>query len=385
MKRISILIWVLVVLLAFPTITVAAAELNQLKQITGVRWYNHGDDINAAAQLRLVIDEEGPVTYNTFVLINPTRLVLDLNGTWIHSSLPQTYAIENDMVRQVRISQNQPNIVRIVLDIKEGMQADEYRISTIKEDPTNGNPWRLVLDFGQLKPVPDNLTDANSSKPVVNAPATQPALPPTAFPDPKPIKFYDAPGLQDKVIVLDPGHGGSDSGAIGAGKTTEKNLALTISQEVRKLLEKSGAKVVMTRTEDRDVYQPNATAAQELQARADIANKAGANLFVSVHINSFTSPDANGTAIYYYPKTTGDIRLARFVHDGMIQQMGLFDRGNIPARFYVLKHTDMPAVLAEVAFVSNPAEEKLLNDPNFRKKAALGIYNGIAKYFTPAE
>jgi N-acetylmuramoyl-L-alanine amidase len=122
-----------------------------------------------------------------------------------------------------------------------------------------------------------------------------------------------------------------------------------------------------------------------LQARIDVANKAEANLFVSVHINAFTNPTAKGTSTYYYPKTTGDIRLARLIQAGMVGQIRLQDRGQFPARFYVLKHAEMPAALLEVAFVSNPAEEKQLNDAKFIKKAALGIYNGIAAYFTPAE
>lgn len=382
MKRLAWLVWILVGLLIFPTPAGAATDLKQLKQITAVRWYNHNDEANAPAQLRLVVDEAGPVTYNTFVLTNPTRLVVDLNGAWIHSSMPRSYTIDNEMVRQVRISQNQKDTVRIVIDVKEGMRADEYRIFTIKEDPANDKPWRLVLDFGQLKALPDAQTDSNSQEPVPGTPAAPPS---PAFPDPKPIKFYDEPGLSDKVIVLDPGHGGSDAGAVGPNKTMEKNVTLAISQEVRKLLEKGGAKVIMTRTEDRDVYGPKATAAEELQARVDVANKENANLFVSVHINAFTNPQANGTATYYYPKTTGDIRLARFVQAGMIEQIGLLDRREVPARFYVLRNAEMPAVLTEVAFISNPAEEKLLNDAKFIKKAALGIYNGIANYFTPAE
>jgi len=384
MKKIPVLIWMLVGMLIFPT-AAEAADISQLKQITAVRWYDHSKDADAPAQLRLVVEGAGPVTYNSFVLTNPTRLVVDLDGAWVDSALPRKINVDAGLVGKVRISQNQAKKVRIVVNVKENMKADDYRIFTVKDDPVSGKPWRLVLDFGQLK----SLSGGSGDTAQQQTPATSPALPaPTSmspFPEPVPIKFYDEPGLKGKVIALDPGHGGSDSGAVGPGKTQEKNITLNIGMEVARLLEQSGAKVIMTRTTDRDVYGPNASAAQELQARVDIGNQAKANLFVSIHIDSFTSATAKGTTTYYYPKTTGDIRLARFIEDELVSQIGLQNRGEIPARFYVLKYADMPAALAEVAFISNPAEEKLLNDPGFIKKAALGIYNGIAKYFTPAE
>lgn len=385
MKRIPVLIWMLVGMLIFPT-AAGAADISQLKQITAVRWYDHSKEADAPAQLRLVVEGAGPVTYKSFVLTNPTRLVVDLDGAWINSSLPRNNDVNNGLVDKVRISQNQAQKVRIVVNVKEGMKAEDYRIFTVKDDPASGKPWRLVLDFGRLKALSGESADQGGQQ---QAPATSPAVPSPSsmspFPEPVPIKFYDEPGLKGKVIALDPGHGGSDSGAVGAGKTPEKHVTLNIGLEVAKLLEQSGAKVVMTRTTDRDVYGPNASAAQELQARVDIGNQAKANLFVSIHIDSFSSAAARGTSTYYYPKTTGDIRLARFIEDELVSQIGLQDRGELAARFYVLKYADMPAALAEVAFISNPEEEKLLNNPGFIKKAALGIYNGIAKYFTPAE
>jgi len=385
MKRIPVLIWMLVGMLIFPT-AAGAADISQLKQITAVRWYDHSKEADAPAQLRLVVEGTGPVTYKSFVLTNPTRLVVDLDGSWINSSLPRNNDVNIGLVDKVRISQNQAQKVRIVVNVKEGMKAEDYRIFTVKDDPASGKPWRLVLDFGRLKALSGESADQGSQQ---QAPATSPAVPSPSsmspFPEPVSIKFYDEPGLKGKVITLDPGHGGSDSGAVGTGKTLEKYVTLNIGLEVAKLLEQSGAKVIMTRTTDRDVYGPNASAAQELQARVDIGNQAKANLFVSIHIDSFTSAAARGTSTYYYPKTTGDIRLARFIEDELVSQIGLQDRGALAARFYVLKYADMPAALAEVAFISNPEEEKLLNNPGFIKKVALGIYNGIAKYFTPAE
>jgi N-acetylmuramoyl-L-alanine amidase len=377
MKRIPFLIFLIISLLVFPNTKSTAADLGKMKQVTAVRWYDHISDASAPAQLRMVLDQTGPVTYNTFVLTNPSRLVVDLNGAWINASMPRSLSVDNEMVHKVRVNQNQPNVVRVVLDIKEGMRADDFRIFSLPEDVSNGKPYRLVLDFGRLQSLSEVSAGAGS-KP-------GPVAPTSPFPNPKPIKFFEQPGLANKVIVLDPGHGGSDCGAVGPGRTQEKNVTLAISQEVKKLLEKSGTTVLMTRTGDNDVYGPEATAAQELQARADVGNTAAADLFVSIHINAFNQANVNGTSTYYYPKTTGDVRLASFLQDGMVGQMNLLDRGKIPARFYVLKHTDMPAALVEVAFISNPNEEKLLNNPKFLKKVAQGIYDGLARYFTPGE
>lgn len=384
MKKIPVLIWMLVVMLIFPAMA-GAANVAQLKQINAVRWYDHSKETNPPAQVRLVVEGAGPVTYRTFVLSNPTRVVVDIEGAWINASLPRSYAVDNGWVSKVRISQNQARKVRLVVNVKEGMTAEDYRVFSMNEDPANGRPWRLVMDFGQLKSLSSGNADAGISQQGQTVPVQQAPAASSPFPEPKPIKFYDVPGLKGKVIALDPGHGGSDSGAVGAGRTLEKDITLNISTEVRRLLENDGAKVIMTRTTDRDVYGPNATAAEELGARVGIANRENTDLFVSVHIDAFSSSSARGTSTYYYPKTTGDIRLADFIQEELVSEIGLQDRGKLPARFYVLKHAEMPAALAEVAFISNPYEENLLNDPAFIKKAAVGIYNGIAKYFTPAE
>jgi len=197
----------------------------------------------------------------------------------------------------------------------------------------------------------------------------------SAAPDSNQSQKYS---LKGKVIVVDPGHGGSDTGAIGPRNVVEKNVTLAIARDLRKLLSDEGARVIMTRTSDRDVAYQGTSDIDELQARVDIANQAHADLFISIHADAFTEY-ASGTATYFYPGSNDD--LARFVQSSMVGQLKLFDRGFQPNDYYVLKYTNMPAILTEVAFISNPKEEKLLNNSGFEKKAAVGIYNGIKKYF----
>ena len=126
-------------------------------------------------------------------------------------------------------------------------------------------------------------------------------------------KFRTSGGLSGKIITLDAGHGGSDPGAIGSDGTKEKNITLAITKAVKELLEKKGAKVYMTRTTDVDVYGPNASDADELQARVNVGEKYNSDLFVSLHINSSVNKNVGGFSTYYYPKTSNDLRIAKSI------------------------------------------------------------------------
>ena len=200
---------------------------------------------------------------------------------------------------------------------------------------------------------------------------------------PRPEYNYKA-GLKGKIIAVDPGHGGSDPGAIGPGGTREKDLTLSFSAKLKVALEKAGAKVVLTRFSDRDVFAPHAGAVEELRSRALVANNAKADVFVSVHINSFQDRSVGGTATYYAAKSSYDLLLAKTVQDGLVSGGGLTDRGVNQARFYVIQHSYMPAVLVELGFVSNPNEERLLKTDLFQQKAVEGLVKGIDLFFTRA-
>ena len=191
--------------------------------------------------------------------------------------------------------------------------------------------------------------------------------------------------LKGKIIVIDPGHGGNDAGAIGPTGVMEKNVTLKVSLELRKLLEAEGAKVIMTRETDRTVSEKGAKASdiEELGARCDVGNRAGADIFISIHADSFTRPEARGTTGYYYSKsTTGrGQKLADCIRRNLVEQLGTPSRGTQPCNFYVVKNTDMPATLIELGFISNKEEEKLLDSKEGVQKAAQGIFDGIEDYF----
>ena len=147
------------------------------------------------------------------------------------------------------------------------------------------------------------------------------------------------------------------------------------------LLKKKGAKVSMTRTGDTDVYGPNASDSQELQARVDVAGDNDADAFISIHINSSTNKSVGGFSSYYYPKTNNDARLAQAVQDRLVKNFGLDDLGIRKANFYVNKRCSMPSTLLELAFISNPKEEKLMNSNWYINKLAKSIADGIEDYF----
>ena len=188
--------------------------------------------------------------------------------------------------------------------------------------------------------------------------------------------------VKNKIITIDPGHGGSDSGAVGPNGYTEKEGAFAISQKIASILNQSGAKVVMTRDSDVDVYGPNASARNELQARVDVGNNANSDIFVSIHCNAFVNPAANGTQTFYYGSSYQGQRLAQSIQEKMIEANGLRDRGISTCNFYVVKHSYMPAVLIETAFITNYDEEALLSDDEWQTTMAKAIAEGINEYFS---
>lgn len=185
------------------------------------------------------------------------------------------------------------------------------------------------------------------------------------------------PGTNPRLIVIDPGHGGSDTGAMHNG-LVEKDLTLDIALRLRTLLVAQGWTVKMTRDTDRDVYGPNASDVDELQARVDVANNAGARMFICIHANSSTSSVPSGTTSYWYKPE--DRPLASAIQHSLIGLLGTKDDGVVRERFYVIRRTTMPATLIETAFVSNPADAARLRSPDFRQEIAAGIADGIKDY-----
>ncbi len=173
-------------------------------------------------------------------------------------------------------------------------------------------------------------------------------------------------------IFIDPGHGGSDPGAINTTfNLEEKNINLDISLRLRRVLEQKGYTVEMSRAQDKFV---------SLSDRAQLANKCGTDIFVSIHCNNFSSTSANGTETYCYRFGISSEKIAESVQSEMVSRTGLRDRGVKARQYFVLQNTNMPAILQEVAFMSNPEEAQLLNTPTFRQTVAEAIGNGLHNY-----
>ena len=180
-------------------------------------------------------------------------------------------------------------------------------------------------------------------------------------------------------IVIDAGHGGSDSGARGPNGVTEKEVTLAVALKVQQLLQSSGANVIMTRTTDRDVSWAGSSNGQELQARVD-KTPLGAAVFVSIHCNAFSNSVTQGMETYYYWGSEEGRRLATLLNEELANFGGRFNRGVKGANFYVLKHTSIPASLVELAFITNPEEEYLLADNEYQQQLALAITRAIKRY-----
>ena len=392
-----------------------------MAEVTGVRISTHD------GKTRIVVDADRPVKVKTMALANPTRVVADIQGAWLSGKVKKDQSISSPFASRVRIAQFNKTTVRVVVETSMGK--NNYKVFPLTGGPV---PGRVVLDFGEVGPsssgatvaLPDVKPSTKPSTSPVTKPAetkpstrpqtntTKPAKPETKSktkPVTKPPKtesektveemagsteqekktetergIDEITGMQGKVIVIDAGHGGSDSGAIGPTGVMEKSVTLNIALRLQKLLEAEGATVYMTRTTDTEVSSKGAKASdiEELQARCDVANNHDADIFISIHNDSFTNGAAKGTTGYYYARGSAKSRdLADKIRSGVIDQIGTQSRGTQSCNFYVVKHTDMPATLVEVAFISNPEEEKLLNSDDGAQKAAQGIADGIADYF----
>lgn len=186
--------------------------------------------------------------------------------------------------------------------------------------------------------------------------------------------------LLGKIICLDPGHGGDDPGALGPSGTLEKDNTLTICLLLRDILESNGATVILTRDTDRRVASQDSPASEELKARVEIATDSHADIFISIHNDSFTSNTAMGTTTFHYGDPES-IKLAGLIQKNLVDELGTKDRGSRFASFYLIRYTKMPAILVEVAFISNPEEEVLLSSTDGRIKIAESIFQGITNYF----
>lgn len=186
------------------------------------------------------------------------------------------------------------------------------------------------------------------------------------------------------TVVIDPGHGGFDPGKVGVDGTLEKDINLSISLLLKELLEKENIKVIMTRTEDKAVGQENGEVKkqEDMKKRVEIINESSANLAVSIHQNSFTNESSKGAQVFYHTQSSEGAILAKLIQEQIKLSVKDENRRMEKANdsYYLLKKTMCPIVIVECGFLSNYEEATLLNDINYQKKIAEGIFNGIKIY-----
>lgn len=195
--------------------------------------------------------------------------------------------------------------------------------------------------------------------------------------------FYSA-ALAGRKIVLDPGHGGVDPGAHYREEILEKDLVLEIAGRLKRFLENAGATVVMTRSGDYDLAPPEIKSLSirkryDLRARVELANQAGADLFLSIHVNAARDTAKAGVHVYYSERPGSEI-LARYIEEEVWRYLGK-ERMPLPGHYFVLRETKMPAVLVEAGFLSNPQEKVLLCDPQYQERLSWAIFRALVRYF----
>lgn len=279
-------------------------------------------------------------------------LILDIDNS-IPGRISKHSGVKNDakyFVEKIFVGAVKKNQTRINISFAENIDEDALNIRIDPENKSEKKSARLVVDFKKFV-----------AKTAMNV-----------------EENFD---INDRVIVIDPGHGGSDSGAVGHYGVKEKDVTLYVALRVEELLKKSGAKVIMTRRTDKDVASPSASNPQELQARVDKCPPE-TDIFVSIHCNAFSNPNSHGMETYYCKSANPQSqKLARLLNEELARYGGRFNRGVRSANYYVLRHNPHPASLVELAFITNYEEESLLCNDDYQDALAKAIVKAIERYF----
>jgi len=376
------LAWLFVLLLtSLALVPASAANADRLK-VQGVRLWAAPDST------RVVFDVTGPVEHRLFALKNPDRLVIDLPNAGIDSKVSEALA-RGGVVKNLRSGPRNKKDLRLVLDLKGPVKPKSF---VLKPNQQYGH--RLVIDlFGSA-------SAGNSA--------------------PKKIQATSTPAeLRDLVIAIDAGHGGEDSGARGKRGTHEKDVALAIARRLAKLVEKEpGMRAVLIR--DGDYYIG-------LRQRIEKARKHRADLFISIHADAFRDRSVQGSSVFVISRRGASSEMARWLAArenaaDLVGGVSLDDKDDLLAEvlldlaqaatleasdevankvlaemkrlgkvhkkrvqhagFVVLKSPDIPSLLIETAYISNPTEEKKLKSSRHQQKVAVAIMNGVRAYFT---
>jgi N-acetylmuramoyl-L-alanine amidase len=370
----------------------------------------------ASDYTRVTLETDSKLKSSHFLVTDPNRLVVEIEGVELDTKLKSLVAKvqPNDpYIAQVRVGQNRPGVVRMVFDLKEEIQPQVFTLA-----PVGDYRHRLVFDLYPAHPVDPIAELLKRPRPAIapEAPTTEtPANPPTAKADTNP----EAPLALTRMvtIALDPGHGGEDPGAVGRGGNFEKNVVLAIAQRLKSRLEQQpNTRVMLTR--DADYFVP-------LHVRVQKARKVQADLFVSIHADAFVEPTARGSSVFALSEKGASSTAARWlankenaadligginistknqqlasvlldlsttaqINDSLklakhvLGEIGSINRLHKPqveqAGFAVLKAPDIPSILVETAFISNPEEEAKLTDERYQDQMADALARGIRKY-----
>ncbi|RRO25066.1 N-acetylmuramoyl-L-alanine amidase AmiC [Pectobacterium aquaticum] len=365
----------------------------------------------SSAYTRVTLESNHPLKYKQFSLSHPERIVVDIENVHLNSVLKEIasqFTSDNDaLIKEARIGQFDKTTVRLVLELKQQATTKVFTLGPVAEFK-----HRLVLDLYPAAGRYDNeddpllalLEDYNKGDLERTLPAEAP-------------KAGKAGRDRPLIIMLDPGHGGEDPGAIGKNKTREKDIVLQIARRLCKLIDnESNMKAYMTRNED--VFIP-------LRVRVAKARKQRADLFISIHADAFTNRSARGSSVFALSKKGATSTAARFLAEtqnesdliggvnmsgdryldhtmfDLVQTVTISDSlkfgkdiltrlGKVnrlhknsvdQAGFAVLKAPDIPSVLVETAFISNLEEERKLRTSHFQQQIAESIFAGIKAYF----
>lgn len=194
--------------------------------------------------------------------------------------------------------------------------------------------------------------------------------------------------LSGKVIILDPGHGGPDGGAVGSDKTVEKDIALSVSKQLQRYLQQAGALVYLTREKDEDLAADETKGlarrkSEDIRQRLAFIEGKNADFFLTIHLNALPSERWRGAQTFYYPKFEENQHLARMVQAEIRRNMENTEREALVIDgIYLLKHAETPGALVEIGFLSNVEERELLKQEDYQESMAVSIYQGLLRYVT---
>lgn len=373
---------------------------------------------------RLTLESKQAIRHNMFTVNNPDRLVIDLEEVEVSGALNDLTKLvgsDDPYIKSVRVGRFKPGVVRLVLDLKSEVKPQLFELKPVGE-----YGYRVVLDVYPAQPIDPLMALLDqpkfSSAVAVSASAAteQVAEKPPAEAKQQPVKTPNLPELRARtlVIAIDAGHGGEDPGAHGRYGSREKNVTLAIARKVKTLLDNTpNMRGVLIR--DGDYFIP-------LIGRVAKARKVNADLFISIHADAFIKPNARGSSVFalsehgatstaarwlakkeneadliggvniavkdpYLARTLLDLSQTATITDSMklakhvLNELGSINdlhRGHVEqAGFAVLKSPDIPSILVETAFISNPSEERRLSDEGYQMKLANAILGGIKRYF----